>query len=109
MGKAYLYYYVQKTQKKMVKDTKKNNQKKGNSQKNGKVIEVEDFFTSFLAKKNRNVNKKLGHIKELESKPKSELKPDQQEMIDRKGDLLKQIEDTDAIKNLYLEAYSKKG
>lgn len=57
----------------MVKDTKKNNQKKGNSNKNGKVLEVEDFFTSFLAKKVRNINKKLDHIKELETKPKDEL------------------------------------
>merc|ERR1712183_559926 len=109
MGKAYLYYYVQKTQKKMVKDTKKNNQKKGNSSKNGKVIEVEDFFTSVLAKKVRNINKKLGHIKELEGLKKDELKKDQAEMVARKDELLAQIEENTMIKNLYLEAYSKKG
>lgn len=93
----------------MVKDTKKNNQKKGNSQKNGKVLEVEDFFTSFLAKKVRNINKKLQHIKELEGLKKDELKKDQQEMIARKPELLAQIDENNAIKNMYLEAYSKKG
>merc|ERR1711912_125903 len=94
---------------KMVKDTKKNNQKKGNSNKNGKVLEVEDFFTSFLAKKVRNINKKLTHIQELEKTPKDELLPDQKDMIARKAELLKQIEENNEIKNLYLEAYSKKG
>jgi len=93
----------------MGKDTKKNNQKKPNSSKNGKVIEVEDFFTSFLAKKVRNINKKLGHIKELEGLKRDELKKDQLEMIARKDELLAQIEENNAIKNLYLEAYSKKG
>jgi len=36
-------------------------------------------------------------------------KPDQKDMISRKDELLKQIEENNEIKNLYLEAYSKKG
>merc|ERR1712151_467409 len=109
MGKLTYIITFKKLKTKMVKDTKKNNQKKGQSSKNGKVIEVEDFFTSFLAKKVRNINKKLGHIKELEGLKKDDLKKDQLEMIARKEELLAQIEENNAIKNLYLEAYSKKG
>merc|ERR1711912_171716 len=78
MGKAYLYYYVQKTQKKW-------------------------------RKIQRKINKKLTHIQELEKTPKDELLPDQKDMIARKAELLKQIEENNEIKNLYLEAYSKKG
>jgi len=62
-----------------------------------------------LAKKVRNINKKLQHIKELEGLKKDELKKDQQEMIARKPELLAQIDENTAIKNMYLEAYSKKG
>jgi hypothetical protein len=62
-----------------------------------------------LAKKVRNINKKLQHIKELEGLKKDELKKDQQEMIARKPELLAQIDENNAIKNMYLEAYSKKG
>merc|ERR1712151_507464 len=109
MGKLTYIITFKKLTPKMGKDTQKKNQKKPNSSKNGKVIEVEDFFTSFLAKKVRNINKKLGHIKELESLKKDELKKDQLEMIARKDELLKQIDENNEIKNLYLEAYSKKG
>merc|ERR1712072_491947 len=63
----------------------------------------------FLAKKVRNINKKLGHIKELEGLKKDELKKDQLEAIARKEELLEQIKSNDDIKLLYLEAYSKKG
>jgi len=92
----------------MVKDTKKNTNKKGGNTKNGKVLEVEDFFTSFLAKKIRNINKKLTHISELEKIDKDALKKDQAEMIARKNELLGHIDEQNEIKKMYLEAYSKK-
>jgi len=93
----------------MVKDTKKNANKKGGNSKNGKVLEVEDFFTSFLAKKIRNINKKLTHISELEKINKADLKSDQADMIARKSELLGHIDEQNEIKKMYLEAYSKKG
>jgi len=92
----------------MVKDTKKNANKKGGNSKNGKVLEVEDFFTSFLAKKIRNINKKLTHISELEKINKADLKSDQADMIARKSELLGHIDEQNEIKKIYLEAYSKK-
>jgi len=93
----------------MVKDTKKTVNKKGGNPKNGKVLEVEDFFTSFLAKKIRNINKKLTHISELEKIEKDALKKDQIEMIARKSELHGHIDEQNEIKKMYLEAYSKKG
>lgn len=93
----------------MVKDTKKNTNKKGGNSKNGKVLEVEDFFTSFLAKKIRNINKKLTHISELEKIEKDVLMSDQACMIARKSELLGHIDEQNEIKKMYLEAYSKKG
>lgn len=93
----------------MGKDTKKTTKKGNGGDKNSKVPQLEDFFTTFLAKKVRNISKKLTHIKELEGLKHDELKKDQLEMLARKEELLKQIEENSEIKNLYLEAYSKKG
>merc|ERR1711976_1142771 len=115
MGKAYLAILVSTptpSQHTMVKDQKKQTtqaQKKG--AKAQKQPEVEDFFTNFLSKKVRNINKKLTHIQELEKKQKQtneELKKDQLEMISRKSELEGLIEENNNIKKIYLEAYSKK-
>merc|ERR1712113_23533 len=102
MGKLTYIITFKKLYKKMGKDTKKNQKKNQDSNKQEKFLEIEDFFTSFLAKKVRNVNKKLSHIKELEEKPKDSLKKDQLEMLGRKEELLQQIEENNMIKMLYL-------
>merc|ERR1711976_333935 len=116
MGKAYIAILVSIRQSsgtyKMSKVQKKQtnkNQPKG--AKTAKVPEVEDFFTNFLSKKVRNINKKITHIQELEKKQKQtneELKKDQLEMISRKSELDGLIEENNNIKKIYLEAYSKK-
>jgi len=87
--KAYLAIIVStpQTPKTMVKDQKQT--QKVNSKKSGgkREAELEDFFTNFLSKKVRNINKKLGHIQELENKKRQgseELKKDQIEAISRK-------------------------
>jgi len=85
MGKAYLAILVSKPQpskkQQMVKDQKKQTTKtQSKGAKQAKTPEVEDFFTNFLSKKVRNINKKITHIQELEKKQKQtneELKKDQ--------------------------------
>lgn len=94
----------------MVKD---NNKKAANKQQKTdtkKKVEVNDFFTEFLAKKERNTNKRLKEIEELLQKKKdgTELKKTQLEKIDKKQQLNDQIKEYNFIKNSYLEAYSKK-
>lgn len=98
----------------MVKTQNKQVQKQSQAQKGGsckKLPEVEDFFTNFLSKKVRNITKKLGHIQELEKKIKQsgeELKKDQLDMISRREELEKAVEENNAIKKIYLEAHSKR-
>lgn len=79
-------------------------------QKAVKLPEIEDFFTISLAKKNRNLNKKIEKIQELETRKKAgdELNKDQNELIERKGEVTSQISENNRIKTIYLEAYSKK-
>merc|ERR1711976_252649 len=86
------------------------NQQQKKQNKKSKHPEVEDFFTVFLAKKNRNLKKKLDKIAELEVrvKNKEELKREQLDMIQRKSETQDQIDENDKIKACYLEAYSKK-
>jgi len=98
----------------MGKDTKSKTQTKP-ARKNTKTVvpEIEDFFTIFLAKKNRNVEKKIKHITELQDKlkaqePKTQLTKDQQDLLNRKPELERMIEDNNELKKTYLEAWSKR-
>lgn len=91
---------------------KKPVQNKQNTKK--KLPEVEDFFTVFIQKKNRNVEKKIKHIQELEiklkdsSNTKTELTKEQQDLVNKRPELEKQIAHNNEIRDLYFEAYSKK-
>jgi len=85
MGKAYLAILVSKPptfkmNKKSQNQPRGNNKNQQKGAKKDKTPEVEDFFTNFLSKKVRNINKKISHIQELEKKQKQtneELKKDQ--------------------------------
>jgi len=92
------------------KQNQQNTQNKNKKQAQVQKPEVNDFFTVFLSKKNRNLRKKMDHIMELESKIKKgeELKDSQKDAIAKKQEVQELIDDNDRILSIYLEAYSKR-
>jgi hypothetical protein len=91
----------------------KTNKKSGNAGKGkkAKVPELEDFFTISIAKKNRNVEKKIKHIEEVLTQHKVDkvvLTAAQVEMVGRMPELEAQLAANNAIKSQYLEAYMKR-
>lgn len=85
------------------KSTKKNDKKSAVPE-----VKLDDFFTRFLAKKRRNLNKKLTKIETYEKTPSDKLQPDHKEIIESKPDTLERLEYFETIGKLYIEAYLSK-
>merc|ERR1712146_755216 len=102
-----LHISIKKT---MPKDTKNNQASKQGQNKKQKLPDLEDFFTIYLSKKNRNLEKKLKHISELQAQiadknsDKKTLTDQQQVLVAKKPENEKQIAENDEIKQAYLEA-----
>jgi len=96
-----------------IQKSKTEGQKPGkkNADKQSKLPEVEDFFTNYIAKKVRNLKKKLEHISDLEKKSKQgeELKKEQLDSVSKRSETEEAIVELNKMKTSYLEAYSKKG
>jgi len=73
-------------------------------------LDVKDFFTEFLSKKVRNLNKKITEITDLKKKQKEgeELRPEQVDKISKREEVQGQIDECNNIRNTYLEAYVKR-
>ena len=69
---------------------------------------IDDFFTQFLEKRQKNFVKKLAKISELEKKNPAELTPEQQDLVQNKHLTHERIKYFDDIKELYSAAYQKK-
>lgn len=69
---------------------------------------VEDFFTQFLDKRQKNFVKKLDRIEELRKKPENELTTEQKELIANAHLTQERVKYFDDIKELYFQAYQKK-
>lgn len=62
---------------------------------------VEDFFTQFLDKRQKNFVKKLDRIEELRKKPENELTTEQKELIANAHLTQERVKYFDDIKELY--------
>lgn len=72
------------------------------------TIVVDDFFTQFLDKRQKNFNKKLEKIEELKKKNPAELTTEQKDMVTNVHLTLEKIKYFDDIKELYSQAFLKK-
>lgn len=92
----------------------KKSQKKPQKEKQEEEIKiktmliVDDFFTQFLEKRQKNFVKKLEKIEELKKKKEEELTTEQKDLIANVHLTNEKIKYFDDIKELYFQAYQKK-
>lgn len=87
---------------------KKTQQKNAPKETTPVAPSIDDFFTQFLDKRQKNYTKKLDKINELGKKKLDELTPEQQDLVQNKHLTLERIKYFDDIKELYSQAHSKK-
>lgn len=80
---------------------------KPEAQKKDEFPAFDDFFTQFVDKRKKYWTQKLDEIAQLEKS--TDLKPDQKEKVNNKGQTLEKIKYFDDIKAMYFEAAAKKG
>jgi hypothetical protein len=79
---------------------KKTQQKNAHKETTPVAPSIDDFFTQFLDKRQKNYTKKLDKINELGKKKLGELTPEQQELVQNKHLTLERIKYFDDIKEL---------
>ncbi len=72
------------------------------------VVPSGNFYIEFLAKKRRNVQKKLNQIQKLEKLTPQKLDDGQRKKISQKPLIQTQLEELNKIERYYNEAWAKK-